>query len=73
MSVGPFVAATLNGLSEEIFDKRISIVGWQVFIPGVRITLWIAALIILGAGFLAFSSVRNFLEDDLLLEEEEST
>ena len=73
MSIGPFVAATLNGLSEEIFDKRLSIFGWTVFIPGVRITLWMAALIILGAGFLAFTSVRNFLEDDLALDREEET
>ena len=32
-----------------------------------------AALIILGAGFLAFTSVRNFLEDDLALDREEET
>ena len=71
MSVGPFVAATLNGLSEEFFDKRPSIFGWHVYIPGVRITLWIASIIIVGAGFLAFTSVRNLLEDDLPLEREE--
>ena len=73
MSVGPFVAATLNGLSEEFFDKRPNIFGWEVFIPGVRITLWIASIIIIGAGFLALTSVRNLLEDDLpFVEEEES-
>ena len=71
MSVGPFVAATLNGLSEEFFDKQPSIFGWDVYIPGVRITLWIASIIIIGAGFLAFNSVRNLLEDDLPLGEEE--
>ena len=59
MTVGPFAAALFNGLSEEFFDKRPSIFGWRVFVPGVRFTLWLAALIILGAGVLARASVRN--------------
>jgi MFS family permease len=60
-SVGPFVAVLLNGLSEEFFGKSLSIFGWEVFIPGVRITLWIAALIIIGAGLLTWASVRDLL------------
>ena len=59
MTVGPFAAALFNGLSEEFFDKRPSIFGWRVFVPGVRFTLWLAAIIILGAGVLARASVRN--------------
>jgi dTMP kinase len=71
MAVGPFVAATLNGLSEEFFNKHLSIFGWEIFIPGVRITLWIAGMIIVSAGFLAFNSVRNLSGNDLPLEPEE--
>lgn len=59
MTVGPFAAALFNGLSEEFFDKRPSVFGWRVFVPGVRFTLWLAALIIIGAGVLARASVRN--------------
>lgn len=71
MAVGPFVAATLNGLSEEFFNKELNIFGWEIFIPGVRITLWIAGMIIVSAGFLAFNSVRNLSGNDLPLEPEE--
>ena len=64
MSVGPFVAASFNGLSEEFFEKRISIFGWEIFVPGVRVTLWLASLIIICAGFLAFKSVRNLISQN---------
>ena len=53
--------ATLQRKSEEFFGKSLSIFGWEVFIPGVRITLWIAALIIIGAGLLTWASVRDLL------------
>ena len=72
MSVGPFVAATFNGLSEEFFDKRTTIFGWEIFVPGVRVTLWLASLIIIGAGFLAFTSVRNIFNDNLENQPEEA-
>ena len=45
--------------------------GFDLAIPGVRITLWLAALIIIGAGFLSAKSmkmglsVRNGLGGDL--------
>jgi dTMP kinase len=64
MSVGPFVAALFNGLSDKFFDKKLDIFGWDVFIPGVRLTLWLAALIIIGASVLARVSVRDLLIDD---------
>ena len=72
MSVGPFVAATFNGLSEEFFEKRITIFGWEIFVPGVRVTLWLASLIIIGAGFLALTSVRNKFIDNSEKQIEES-
>ncbi len=71
MAVGPFVAALLNGLSEEFFHKRLDLFGWEVFIPGVRLTLWLAALIILGAGVLAWVSVRDLLSAERAHEKQE--
>ncbi|MCY3633891.1 MAG: MFS transporter [bacterium] len=62
-AVGPFLALLLNGLSDKFFDKSVSIAGFDVFIPGVRLTLWLAALIIVGAGFLALTSLRREAED----------
>ncbi len=73
MSVGPFVAATFNGLSEEFFDKQVSIFGWDIFVPGVRVTLWIASLIIVGAGILAFTSVRNLISNDAEPDQKENS
>jgi dTMP kinase len=64
LAVGPALAVVLNGLSTEWFDKDISVAGVDVFIPGVRLTLWLAALIIVGAGMLAWASVRGELRDD---------
>jgi MFS family permease len=64
MSVGPFVAATFNGLSEEFFDKQVEIFNLEISVPGVRVTLWLASLIIVGAGFLAFSAVRNLISQE---------
>jgi MFS family permease len=64
LAVGPALAVVLNGLSTEWFDKQISVAGVDVFIPGVRLTLWLAALIIVGAGMLAWASVRSELRDD---------
>jgi dTMP kinase len=64
LAVGPALAVVLNGLSTEWFDKQISVAGVDVFIPGVRLTLWLAALIIVGAGMLAWASVRGELRDD---------
>ena len=64
LAVGPALAVVLNGLSTEWFDKQVSIAGIDVFVPGVRLTLWLAALIIVGAGMLAWVSVRGELRDD---------
>ena len=53
-------------------DKRTTIFGWEIFVPGVRVTLWLASLIIIGAGFLAFTSVRNIFNDNLENQPEEA-
>lgn len=63
-AVGPFIAVTLNGVSEQLFDKTIVVLGLEVFIPGVRLTLWLAGLIILAAGALAWWSMRQDLGRD---------
>ena len=54
--LGPALALFLNGLSDKFFDKDVNIFGFDVIIPGVRLTLWLAALIILAAGFLTLAS-----------------
>jgi dTMP kinase len=57
-AVGPFLSELLGRLSSRHLDSHIKLFGFDVFVPGVRITLWLAAFIILAAGVLALMSVR---------------
>jgi dTMP kinase len=53
MSVGPLLA-TLLGRSDDATNPRtIDLPGLTVSLPGVRVTLWIASFIIMGAGLMA--------------------
>ena len=54
-AVGPF----LSGLLGRVFPDEISVAGLSIATPGVRLTLWLAGLIIVGAGFLATVSLRS--------------
>jgi MFS family permease len=57
-AVGPFLSDLLNRLSERLVDGELSVGGVVVGVPGVRLTLWLAGLIIFGAGVLAVRAVR---------------
>ena len=75
--LGPFLATVFNGFAraatgaDDSATPEVSMFGFDLAIPGVRITLWLAALIIIGAGFLSAKSmkmglsVRNGLGGDL--------
>ncbi|MEO5680463.1 MAG: MFS transporter, partial [Acidimicrobiales bacterium] len=56
--LGPLLAGLLDRLSDGLVGRRAGIGGWDVSLPGSRLTLWLAGLIILGAGFLARRSLR---------------
>jgi len=58
-AVGPFLSDLLDKLSRRLVDREISLFGAEVAVPGVRLTLWLAGLIIIGAGILAVRSVRS--------------
>jgi MFS family permease len=78
-AVGPFLSGFLNRLSERLFEGEITIAGLSIAVPGVRLTLWLAGFIILGAGVLARVSLRSAPDvtthrttsalDELLLQE----
>jgi dTMP kinase len=57
-AVGPFMSDLLERLSQRFFDGRISVAGIGIAVPGVRLTLWLAGAIIMGAGVLAALSLR---------------
>ncbi len=54
-AVGPFLSGLLSGL----FPEEITVAGLSIATPGVRLTLWLAGLIIVGAGVLATVSLRS--------------
>jgi dTMP kinase len=59
-AVGPFLSEVLDRLSRDLFDDaRPEVFGFSVYLHGSRVTLWLAGLIILGAGALAALSLRS--------------
>ncbi|HYZ98240.1 MAG TPA: MFS transporter [Acidimicrobiales bacterium] len=55
--VGPLLIDVLDSASERLVDGRIE-VGVEIAVPGVRLTLWLAAVIMLVAGALSRASLR---------------
>jgi dTMP kinase len=62
MAVGPLLADLFDGLSESLVDRRVDL-GIEVAVPGVRLTLWLAGLIMLVAGSLAALSLRRLPDE----------
>ncbi len=58
-AVGPFLSGLLDSVSSGLLDdRRWEPLGLDLFLPGVRLTLWLAGAIILLAGALAVRSLR---------------
>ena len=55
LAVAPLLAAVLNGIS----PGNVHVLGVTVRLPGVRLTLWLGSLIIVGAGLLAARALRT--------------
>lgn len=56
---GPLLAAGLDTLSNELVGREVEVAGVTYFVPGVRLTLWIDALLIVAGGFVAVGSVTR--------------
>lgn len=56
-ALGPFLSQALDTLSDHLIDRDLDI-GIRVYLPGVRLTLWLAGVIIVGAAVLALKSFR---------------
>ena len=59
LTVGGVLTDLLDRLSERWWDGFIMVLGARVELPGVRLTLWLAAVIIMVAGALATWSLRS--------------
>jgi dTMP kinase len=63
-ALGPFLSELLDRISNRLFTNRtISILGRDLFVPGERLTLWLAGVIILGAGTIVAWSLRAGTSD----------
>ncbi len=58
LTIGPLLQEVFDRLSTQVWDESIEVFGFDVFVPGVRITLWLAGVIIVVAGVLASKSLR---------------
>ncbi len=61
--IGPVLATVFNGFARSATGDQdgvpeASIFGFDLAIPGVRLTLWLAALILMGAGVIASRSMQ---------------
>jgi MFS family permease len=68
--VGPTLATVFNGFARAATGDQkgvptASVFGFDLAIPGVRLTLWLAALILCGAGVLASRSMKIGLRSQL--------
>jgi MFS family permease len=57
-AVGGPISDLLDRLSGAVFDRSLEFGVTSIAIPGVRLTLWLAAVIMIGAGVLAAMSLR---------------
>jgi hypothetical protein len=58
MPLGPLLSGILGSISEAIVDdQQLELGGVGIFVPGVRLAIWLAAVIIMSAGLLAAHSL----------------
>jgi len=56
--VGPLMEDLLDRLSSVLWNRHVELFGVGIDVPGVRLTLWLASLIILASGALAVGSLK---------------
>jgi dTMP kinase len=59
LSLAPLVSRLLDDVSNALVDGQLSLGGADFSVPGVRLTLWIGAVIILAAGALALRAQKS--------------
>jgi hypothetical protein len=59
LSLAPLVSRLFDDVSDALIEGKLSVGEADFSIPGVRITLWLGAAIILAAGALALRASRS--------------
>jgi dTMP kinase len=57
--VAPFISTMLDGLSNSVVGRRITVAGATEYLPGVRLTLWLGGLFIVGSGVFVVRAFRS--------------
>jgi dTMP kinase len=58
LAIGPLLEETLDRFSKRFWERNVEVFGVDLYVPGVRLTLWLASVIILVAGVVAVASLR---------------
>lgn len=58
-ALGPLLSGLFNGLSARYLNSKVGVAGLSVSVPGVRLTLWLAGAIIIGAALLSIRTLRR--------------
>ena len=58
-AISGFLSRGLDNLSERLIDRSLNVGDADLFLPGVRLTLMLAAVIMMAAGVLAVMSLRT--------------
>lgn len=58
-AIAPLLSALFDRVSNDLFDRQISLFGFDIDVPGVRLTLWLGGSIILLAGVVALLALRG--------------
>lgn len=57
-AAGPLLADRLGALSDTLVNGEVALGSVSIALPGVRLTLWLSSITIIGAGFLAVFAFR---------------
>lgn len=71
-ALGPLLTEVLGRLSDAWVDGELSVGAVTISIPGVRLTLWLAGAIIVGAGVLVATSLRQAARQAAATEADEA-
>lgn len=58
-ALAPILSSILGKVSQALVGQRLHLGGWTLRLPGARLTLWLAGLIILLSGFVAQRAMRT--------------
>jgi hypothetical protein len=59
LTLGPFVAAWLGSIADDLTDNIVKVGNVHLSLPGVRLALWLGGLITVIAGYFAGRRMRK--------------